>query len=114
MSFSKRLGSRLKAQREELGLTQRQLSDKLAPRVELSEKQISVIERGLSGTTIENFVELCTALEKTPDYFCLGIVRGEQADAISEINENIKLCSEEDIENLRLFSRVLAEKKKSE
>ena len=33
-------------------------------------------------------------------------------DAISEINENIKLCSDEDIENLRLFSRVLAEKKK--
>ena len=115
MTFLKQLGSRIKAQREELGYTQKQLSDKLSEHIELSEKQISVIERGLSGTTLENFLELSKALGKTPDYFFLGITRGAGSDEelIRQIIDNLQLCTREDLNNLVLISRIFAEKKEN-
>lgn len=103
MENFQKIGLRIGNRRRELGMTQESLSDA----VDLTPKQISAIEKGRSGTNIETFLKICTVLETTPDFFCLGIIRD---NAEEEISDNIKLCSPEDVENIRIISRAFAEK----
>ena len=90
MTFLEEIGKRLKKQRTILGWTQSELINKLPPDVDLTDKQISRLERGQTGTTLENFKELAITLQKTPDYFMLGHDRNSTTvkEIISEITEN--------------------------
>lgn len=99
----KKMGLRIGTRRRELNMTQEELSAS----IEVTPKQISAIEKGRSGTSIETFLKICKALKTTPDFFCLGIIRD---DPDEEILNNLKLCAPEDVENIRLFTRMLAEK----
>ena len=73
MTFLEEVGNRVKNQRNILGITQQELTDKISAHIEITDKQISCLERGLSGTGLEKFTALSLALEKTPEYFLLGL-----------------------------------------
>lgn len=111
-SYLQEVGYRLKRQRVLLGLTQKQLADKIAPASDLSDKQISRFECGENGTRIDKLVELSIALGKTPDYFLLGIDRSDTYSdrKIEQIEEYLKLLSPENIDVVLKFVVVLQEK----
>lgn len=112
MSYLEDVGKRLKKQRDNLGWTQAELVNRLPADVELTDKQVSRLETGKSGTGLETFKDLCLTLQKTPDYFLLGYDRKSTTveELISEINENLYLCNLDDLESFLIISRAFAKK----
>lgn len=52
------------------------------------------------------------ALGKTPDYFLLGIDNGDvgKDNKIEQICSYLKMCSEEDVENILIFVKAIYDK----
>lgn len=117
-TFLKEVGNRLKRRRKELDYTQSELveilnKNKLINNDDyISDKQISRVESGHNYTRLDKFVAWCLALDKTPDYFLLGIdIGNEERDGnISQIVGYLKLCTDEDIENTLLFVKAMYDK----
>ncbi len=117
-SFKKEVGRRLKMRREELGYKQSELVEILNKYYSdsdgdfLSDKQISRVESDKSNTKIHKFVKWSLALGKTPDYFLLGIDNGDvgKDNKIEQICSYLKMCSEEDVENILIFVKAIYDK----
>lgn len=62
------IGRRIQLSREQAGLTQEQLAEKL----ELSTQFISAIERGVYGPSLDTVVKLCEELNVSSDWLLLG------------------------------------------
>lgn len=90
----KELGERIAKRRKVLNLTQ----DDVAEATGLSNNYISNIENNHSIPSIETLVKICNALDITPDYLLLGIVRDTDDDLYSQINQKIKLCDKKKLE----------------
>ena len=76
----KELGKRIAARRRELGLKQWQVNEMAG----LSDKYLSNIERATSIPSIDVLMELCSALDTTPDALLLGtVIDSNSADAIT-------------------------------
>ncbi len=118
--FIREVGDRLKRRRKALGLTQAELVERLNKNCNqadddyLSDKQMSRFESGHNCTRLDKFVKWSLALGKTPDYFLLGIdnTSDKNEDKISQICEYLKLCDENDINNVFLFVKAMYEKNK--
>lgn len=83
--IDKRVGQRLKQRREELGLTQDDLAEKLG----LTTNYISTIERGASFPRFEKLVLLLNGLETSADaIFCDVLTHSAKAKA-SILSEQI-------------------------
>ena len=116
--FLKDLGIKLKHQRKLLGLKQSQLVEKINKGLNendddyLSDKQLSRVECGKSATRLDKFVKWSLALEKTPDYFLLGIDYGDDSKdgKILQINGCLKNCSDEDIETVLMLVQGMSSK----
>ena len=116
MHYSKEIGMRIKKRRLSMGYTQKDLIDIIAKELNddeklISEKQLSRIECGTSGTTLENFCLIFKALEKTPNYFMLGISDDSSSEAkqlIRLIDEHLKECREEKLKIILLLVKTLA------
>lgn len=116
--FLKDLGIRLKQQRRLLGLKQSQLVEKINKGLNendddyLSDKQLSRVECGKSATRLDKFVKWSLALDKTPDYFLLGIDYGDDSKdgKILQINGCLKNCSDEDIETVLMIVQGMSSK----
>ena len=114
------VGNRLKRRRKELGYTQSQLVELLNKNVSadnndyISDKQTSCVESGHNYTKLDKFVAWCLALEKTPDYFLLGVDNGQdnKDNKINKICEYLKLCEDEDIENTLVFVKAIEKNQK--
>lgn len=106
------IGYRLKKERIRLGLTQKELADKIAAKSDLSDKQFSRFECGENGTRIDKLVELSIALGKTPDYFLLGIDKSDKDvnRKIEQIGEYLMLLSAEKVDLVLTFVQALVEK----
>ncbi len=89
----KELGERIAKRRKVLNLTQ----DDVAGATGLSNNHISNIENNHSPS-IETLINICEALDITPDYVLLGIVRHANDSLLSQINQKIKLCDEKKLE----------------
>lgn len=109
--FLKDLGNKLKMQRKKLGLTQSELVEKINKGLNkndddyLSDKQMSRVERGENATRLDKFVKWALALEKTPDYFLLGIDYGDYSKdgKILQICGCLKNCSNSDIDTVLML-----------
>lgn len=123
MKFMIDVGNRLKRRRKELGYTQSQLVESLNKNSStgaddyISDKQISRVESGHNYTRLDKFVAWCLTLEKTPDYFLLGVDNGQddkddKDNKISKICEYLKLCEDEDIDTTLIFVKAMYEKNK--
>jgi len=62
------MGQNIKKKRLEMGMTQAELAEKAG----LSNVHISHLETGSSTVSLESLVNICKALETTPDYILLG------------------------------------------
>lgn len=116
--FLKDLGIKLKHQRKILGLNQSQLVEKNNKGLTendddyLSDKQLSRVECGKSATRLDKFVKWSLALEKTPDYFLLGIDYGDdnKDGKILQISGCLKNCSNEDVETVLMLVQGMSSK----
>ena len=108
--FLKDLGNKLKMQRKKLGLTQSELVEKINKGLNkndddyLSELQQFYIMK-FSSTRLDKFVKWALALEKTPDYFLLGIDYGDDSKdgKILQICGCLKNCSNSDIDTVLML-----------
>lgn len=116
--FMQEVGLRLKKSRKRMKLTQKQFVKILNRRTGttegdyLSVKQISQVESGHSCTSLDKLVEWCLALNKTPDFFLLGIDHKDNTkdNKIAQICDILQLCSDEDIENTLIFVQAMCHK----
>lgn len=79
MELNKKLiGIRIMQRRKELGLTQ----DKLSEQIGISKNHLSSIERGVNAPTTHVIIQICNILGFTPDYYLIGRISAEGADAV--------------------------------
>lgn len=86
------MGARIAARRKSLGLSQRQLAERL----NISNNHISNIERGRENPGLDTLIGICNELKVTPDYLLLGTLRSN--DTPANLIESLKLCSSSDLE----------------
>jgi len=67
-ALNKKIGARVRAQREFLGITREGLCDF----VSISPQFLSEIERGVKGVSAETLYKLCEGLGMSADYVLLG------------------------------------------
>lgn len=106
--IDKRIGKRLKQRREELGLTQDQLAEKL----DLTTNYISTVERGASFPRCEKLILLLNGLETSADaVFCDVLTHSAPAKA-SILSEQIaELPSEEQQRILNMVELMIKQAK---
>lgn len=90
----KQLGERVAKRRKVMNLTQ----DDVAEATGLSNNHISNIENNHSIPSIETLVKICNALDITPDYFLLGIVKDTNDSLHSQVIQKIRLCDKKKLE----------------
>ena len=106
--IDKRIGKRLKQRREELGLTQEDLAEKLG----LTPNYISTVERGASFPRCEKLILLLNGLEASTDaVFCDVLTHSAPAKA-SILSEQItELPSEEQQRILNMVELMIKQAK---
>lgn len=117
-TYPKALGKQIKKRRKKLKYTQTDVVDRISKLTNIdkkviSEKQLSRIENGTSGTTIENFNLIFKVLEKSPNYFMNGISDDaiEEADIlIQDINYCLKDCDIKYLKDILIIAKAFADK----
>lgn len=97
----KKFGTRVKIAREQKGLTQEQLAEK----IDMTNNYISNIERNRSIPSISTLVRICNSLDVTPDYLLLDSIYESKEYIIDEIAKKLKYCNPK---NLRLISGFIS------
>jgi len=82
----KNIGKNIQKLRNEIGLTQAQLAEK----VDFSANHISRIEIGASAMSLESLISLSNALNTTPDYLLFGEYEITPDRALLFISEKLK------------------------
>lgn len=84
-----KIGIRLAKRRKELKYTQPQLAEIVG----ISKNHISQFENG-GSVSLEVLLDLCDALNITPDYLLLGTIRDTPSDDFIDL---VKLCNDYEI-----------------
>lgn len=84
------IGERVRAAREDAGLTQ----ERLAEMVDLSVQYISDLERGCVGASVPTIIRLCRCLHASCDYILMGRERNEEIADLIETQRLKKLSPE--------------------
>ena len=107
--IDKRIGKRFKQRREELGLTQDALSEKLG----LTTNYISTIERGASFPRCEKLILLLNCLETSADaIFCDVLTHSTKAKA-SILSEQISSLPNEEQQRILDMVELMVKQAKS-
>ena len=107
--IDKRIGKRFKQRREELGLTQDALSEKLG----LTTNYISTIERGASFPRCEKLILLLNGLETSADaIFCDVLTYSTKAKA-SILSEQISSLPNEEQQRILDMVELMVKQAKS-
>lgn len=102
--LNKETGQRIQKRRKSMGIKQYDLAERLG----ISNNHLSGIENGTQNTTIEILVRICDELQVTPDYLLLGAMHSNNVPL--DIIENLRLCSQEDIELTKLIVNAMVER----
>ena len=100
----KAIGSRIKAERRKVGLTQERLSEI----VNVTPHYIYEIERGMKAMSVETLMNLSEALELSVDYILYGIQRrnlGKIYVRLDEMSDERRLRAEDAFEKLLPYLR---------
>lgn len=95
----KAMGSRIKAERKKLGLTQ----EKLAELINVTPHYIYEIERGMKSMSLETLILFAEKLELSADYILFGVQRqnlGELYRKLDELSDERRLRAEKVFEQL--------------
>lgn len=98
------IGSRIKAERKKLGLSQ----ERLAEQVNVTPHYIYEIERGSKAMSLETLMNLCTAMELSADYVLFGIQRqnaGSVYEKLDQLSDERRLRAESALEALLPYLR---------
>ena len=91
----KPIGMRIKQMRKLKHYTQEQLSEI----IDMSQKNLSMVERGEAGLSIGSLMAVCKALDASADYILFGISENNQNNSVikllSGLNENQQSYAEE-------------------
>jgi transcriptional regulator with XRE-family HTH domain len=75
----------------------------LAEATGLSTNYISNIENNHSIPSISTLVKVCDAIDTTPNYLLLGILRGHEEDLCYQISERVKICDRQKLNLVKNF-----------
>lgn len=100
-----KLGMRIKLIRKKKNLTQEQLSDK----TDLSSNYLSKIERSLSIPSLETLLQICSALDVTPDYLLLDSIHISNAYIMDDIAEQLSKCNHKSLLTISKLINVIIE-----
>lgn len=88
------IGSRIKQARKAKRYTQ----EELAESINMGSKNISQLERGMTGLSVSTLIGICKTLDVSADYILFGIKGREQGNSIntmlSELSEKEQLYAE--------------------
>lgn len=93
------IGSRIKAERKRLGITQEQLSEM----INVTPHYIYEIERGMKAMSMETLINLSETMELSTDYILFGNQRrnlGEMYRMLDEMSDERRLRAEKVIVGL--------------
>lgn len=99
-------GNNIRRRRKALGLSQYQLAELLG----VSPNHVSSLETGKSEPSNQTVINLCNALDVTPDYFYLGCMHSNNVRA--DITDLLRRCSDEDQKIIYDIIRIFANKNK--
>lgn len=102
-STFKEMGSRIASRRKHLKINQNTLAEQLG----ISNNHLSSLEKGKVNPSLELLIELCNALKVTPDYLLMGVMH--QNNIPLNIYEELRLCSEHDIQIIQHIVHFMAE-----
>jgi len=94
------IGKRIRKAREDKGLTQ----EKLAEKLDVSNAYISKIERGKAAVNLNRLSQICGILEESTEYMLSGANRATDDYLRNEIMFMLEGCSSEKI---KLISQVI-------
>lgn len=80
----------------------------LAERLDLSNNYLSSIERGKEKPSLEVIVNICNALQVTPDYLLMGNMYSNYVP--QNIADGLRLCTKEDLSLLSVLIDHLVER----
>ena len=100
----KEMGNRIKVRRKELKIKQAELAESL----EISNNHMSSIENGRQKPSLDIFIGICRCLNVTPDYLLLGTMHAYNVP--QDILDNLRLCSQSDIQLARDFVELLVKR----
>ena len=80
----------------------------LAERLDLSNNYLSSIERGKEKPSLEVIVNICNALQVTPDYLLMGNMYSNNVP--QNIADGLRLCTKEDLSLLSVLIDHLVER----
>lgn len=98
------IGQRIAKRRIQMGLKQ----NMLAERLDLSNNYLSSIERGKEKPSLEVIVNICNALQVTPDYLLMGNMYSNNVP--QNITDGLRLCTKEDLSLLSILIDYLVER----
>ena len=86
-TLKRQIGIRIMQRRKQLNLTQAELAEQL----EISDSQISNIERGKYFPKMTNIVKLCAILDCNADYIFSGVLKHSVADNIIDLVSSLSI-----------------------
>lgn len=98
------IGRRIAQRRLQMGLKQNILAEKL----NISNNYLSSIERGKEKPSLEIVVNICNALQVTPDYLLMGNMYSNNVP--QNITDGLRLCSEDDLSLLSVIIGHMVER----
>lgn len=103
------LGRRIQKSREEAGLTQEALAEK----VDLSSSYLSAIERGVKTPTLDTFAKILNAIGAEPNDVLADVVKVERKEKCSRLEERIQaLPVKKQKKVLRILEVIIEEAEK--
>lgn len=107
--IDKRIGKRLKQQREAIGLTQEELASKLG----LTTNYISTVERGASFPRCDKLISLLNGLNSSADAIFCDVVNNSHLYYSNRILSQMKDLSPESQKRILQIMEALIEQEKS-
>lgn len=86
------IGKRIRKRRKQLRLTQQQLAEM----ANLSDTNISHIERCATKLSLPSLISITNALNTTTDYLLMDVINNSESEFKKEFAELLKDCSKED------------------
>ncbi len=98
------IGQRIAKRRIQAGLKQNTLAEKIG----ISNNYLSSIERGKEKPSLEIIVNICNALQVTPDYLLMGNMYSNNIP--QNIVDGLRLCSEDDLSLISVIMQHMVER----
>lgn len=97
------LKRRIRDRRKKLGI----LQYKLAETLDISNNHMSAIENGRENVSVELLINICHALDVTPDYLLLGSTHSQNVPR--DILDQLRLCKPETVKLVKKFVDMMME-----